>query len=374
MTSRTGRSAPGGGTPPSDLADVSPAWNDTVQVGLVIPLQGPAGLFGPSCDASARLALDEINAGSGVLGRELRLVLIDGGRSPEQVADEVDALVSTQLIDAVAGWHISAVREAVAPRTRGRVPYVYTALYEGGEHTPGVFLTGETPERQLFPALRWMVEQLDVRRWFIVGDNYVWPRGSALAARAYARTLGVEICGETYVPLGAEDYDEVLREIELTEPDGVLMFLVGDDAVGFNRSFAARGLQDRIVRLSTLMDENMLMATGAGATSGLFTAAGFFDTLRTDGSDQFRRNYTRRHGLTAPVPNSMGESCYEGLRLLAALWQRSQSFEVLRICGHAEQTGYDGPRGGAQLSAGHLSHPVYMARADALEFAVLDQL
>lgn len=363
----------GDGAPSPDFADVSPAWNDTVQVGMVIPLQGPAGLFGPSCDASARLALEEVNAGSGVLGRELRLVLIDGGRRPEQVADEVDALVSSQVIDAVVGWHISAVRKAVAPRTRGRVPYVYTALYEGGERTPGVFLTGETPERQLFPALRWMVEQLDIRRWFIVGDNYVWPRGSARAARTYARTLGVEICGETYVPLGAEDYDDVLREVELSEPDGVLMFLVGDDAVEFNRSFAARGLQDRIVRLSTLMDENMLLATGAAATSGIYTAAGFFDTLRTEGGDQFRRDYTRHHGVAAPVPNSMGESCYEGLRLLTALWQRSQSFDIPQICEQAERTGYDGPRGAVQLSGAHLRHPVYLARAEALEFAVLDQ-
>ena len=158
---------------------------DALDVALVIPLQGPAGIFGPSCECCARLAAEEVNAASGVLGREVRLVLVDGGAPPEQVATEVDALISGGVVDAVAGWHISAVREVVAPRIDGRVPYVYTALYEGGERSPGVFLTGETPNRQLRPALRWFASELDIRRWTIVGDDYVWPRSSARAAHRY---------------------------------------------------------------------------------------------------------------------------------------------------------------------------------------------
>src|SRR3712207_3649638 len=147
-----------------DVWRADDAWHQTLHVGLVIPLQGPAGMFGPSCEASAALAAEEINADSGVLGRQVRLVLIDGGQPPDRVADEVDALVSAGAVDAVTGWHISAVRQAVAPRTAGRVPYVYTALYEGGEQTPGVFLTGETPDQQLFPAMRWMGTRSEERR------------------------------------------------------------------------------------------------------------------------------------------------------------------------------------------------------------------
>jgi len=74
--------------------------------------------------------------------------------APGRVADEVGALVVADLIEAVVGWQISAVRQALAPRLALRVPYVYTALYEGGERTPGVFVVGETPSRQLLPAMR----------------------------------------------------------------------------------------------------------------------------------------------------------------------------------------------------------------------------
>ena len=347
---------------------------ETLHVGLVIPLQGPAGMFGPSCEASARLAVDEVNAASGVLGRRLGLVLIDGGQRPERVADEIDCLISAGGIDAVAGWHISAVRQAVAPRTADRVPYVYTALYEGGERTPGVFLTGETPDLQLYPAMRWMGAELGVRRWFIVGDDYVWPRVSATAARAYAQGLGGHVCAESYVRLGSEDFDSVLGNIERVQPDGVLMLLVGEDAVQFNRAFAARGLDERMVRLSPLMDENMLLATGPDGTEELYATAGFFESLGTASSLQFLAGYTRRHGLLAPAATSLGESCYEGIRLMTELWRRARSTQLSAICAVADSTGYDGPRGSVHLDDRHLRQHVYVARADGLDFDVLARL
>jgi ABC-type branched-subunit amino acid transport system substrate-binding protein len=331
-------------------------------------------MFGPSCEASARLAVDEINSEAGVLGRPLRLVLIDGGQRPERVADEVDCLISAGAIDAVAGWHISAVRQAVAPRTAGRVPYVYTALYEGGERTPGVFLTGETPDLQLYPAMRWMGAGLGIRRWFIVGDDYVWPRVSAAAARTYAERLDGQVCAESYVRLGSEDFGPVLEEIERVRPEGVLMLLVGEDAVQFNRAFAVRGLDERIVRLSPLMDENMLLATGAEGTEQLYASAGFFASLGTASSLQFLAGYTRRNGLLAPAATSLGESCYEGIRLMTELWRRGGSTNLPAICAVADSTGYDGPRGPVHLTDRHLRQQVYVARADGLDFDVLAQL
>src|SRR4051812_730979 len=195
-------------------SSAGPGSRDTLDVALVVPLQGPAGIFGPSCECCAQLAAEEVNAEAGVLGKELRLVLVDGGAPPEQVADEVDALIRAGVIDAVTGWHISAVREVVAPRIAGRVPYVYTALYEGGERSPGVFLTGETPVQQLRPTLRWFANELGIRRWTIVGDDYVWPRSSARAARRYLAELDGTVCDEIYVPLGTEDFEGTLTRVE----------------------------------------------------------------------------------------------------------------------------------------------------------------
>ncbi|WP_312892738.1 substrate-binding domain-containing protein [Allostreptomyces psammosilenae] len=345
-----------------------------MSVALVFPMQGPAGMFGPTCELCARLAAEEVNRAGGVLGRELRLVPVDGGASPDRVAAEVEALVSVGAVHGVTGWHISSVRRALAPRVAHRVPYVYTALYEGGERTEGVFLTSETPADQLLPAMRLLAGERRVRGWFVVGNDYVWPRRTAEAARRYARRCRGRVVGECYLPLGTGDFSGALRAIERSGADAVIMLLVGSDAVRFNRAFAAAGLDQRCLRLSTLMDENMLLASGAAATGGLYSTAGFFASLATQENLDFHGQYAGRFGVEAPQLGSLGESCYEGVLLLAALIERAGTLDVRAIDAAAGAVWYEGPRGRLRLSGRHVRQRVYLAEADGLEFTVVAEL
>jgi ABC-type branched-subunit amino acid transport system substrate-binding protein len=346
----------------------------TWDVALVVPLQGPAGIVGPSGELCAQLAVEEFNAEQGVLGREIRLVIVDGGAAPHQVGAEMDELVSAGVVDAVTGWHISSVRETVARRIAGRIPYVYTPLYEGGERSPWVFLTGETPASQLRPALHWFAKEAALRRWVIVGDDYVWPRQSAKAIRRYLAELGGKVLDEIYVRLGTQDFGDVVRRVEASGGDGVLMLLVGDDAVAFNRAFVAAGLDRDRIRFSPLMDENILLATGAENTRGLFAAAGYFETLATTDSLDFGARYQARFGPHAPVLNSLGESCYEGIRLLIELLRRAGDMDVRRMRAVSDGLGYDGPRGPVELRDRHLAQRIFLAAADGLDFDVIRQL
>lgn len=341
---------------------------------LLIPLHGSAGIYGPSCELCAELAAEEVNAQCGVLGRPVRLRLVDASGPPERVADAVAALVCRGLVDAVVGWHISAVRKAVAPRIAGRVPYVYTALYEGGEQSPGVFMVGETPYRQLLPAMRWLKAEDGVRRWCIVGNDYVWPRGTAAAARLYAPMCGGEICDEVFVPLGTTAFADVVRRVERQHADAVLMLLVGQDAVEFNRAFASAGLQESCLRLSTLIEENTLLASGGESTRGICAAAAYFESLVTSESLDFGQRYVRRFGLDAPTLNSPAESCYEGLLLLAALARAARTLDVRALCAIADSVFYMGPRGEVRMHGQHLDQRVYLAKADVLEFGVVAEL
>ncbi|MEV6797368.1 substrate-binding domain-containing protein [Micromonospora rifamycinica] len=345
-----------------------------VSVALVFPMRGPAGMFGPTCELCAQLAVEEVNRAGGVLGRELRLVPVDGGAAPAEVAAEVEALVSTGAVQGVTGWHISSVRQAVAPRIAHRVPYVYTALYEGGERTEGVFLTSETPDAQLWPAMRLLAREQGVRRWFVVGNDYVWPRRTARAAQRYARDSGARVCGRVFLPLGTENFGPVLRQIERAETDGVLMLLVGADAVRFNRAFGRSGLDQRCLRLSTLMDENMLLASGIGGTRRLFSTAGFFAGLVTRENLDFHGAFARRFGVDAPPLGSLGESCYEGVMLLAALIARARTLDVRAIGAAADAVTYHGPRGELRLRHRHVRQRIYLAEAHGLDFTVLSQL
>ncbi|SFE81533.1 substrate-binding domain-containing protein [Blastococcus tunisiensis] len=345
----------------------------TLRVALVVPLQGPAGIFGPSCEAVAATALTLINQ-TGVLGRDMSVEVVDGGAPPAQIAAEIGRLIDAGGIDGVTGWHISAVRQTLAPITAGRIPYVYTSLYEGGETRPGVFCSGETPARQVAPALRWLRDVRDVRRWFIIGDDYVWPRASVDVTRLFARRLDLRVAGTAFVPLGTRDFAQVLERIRGSDAQGVLMYLVGQDAVEFNRAFTQWGLQDDLVRFTPLMEENMLMASGADATEDLFVCASYFRSLATASALDLGADYVAQHGPDAPPLNNAAESCYEGLMTLAALAQHAGSVDVRRMLEVADGVGYDGPRGAVSFVGNHLQQPVHLAVADGVDFDVLTDL
>lgn len=347
---------------------------DAIRIGLAIPLQGPGGIFGPSCEAVAELYRRQTNE-VGVLGRPVELEVIDAGRPAGEVARHVQHLVETHRIDALTGWHISSVREAVAPITQGRIPYVYTSLYEGGESRPGVFCAGETPGAQIAPALRWLREELGLRRWHIVGSDYIWPRTSAQAASRYARSLGLEVLSTTLTRFGARDFTSVLDRIGRgPRADGVLMFLVGQDAVQFNREFTGRGLDGELVRLTPLMEENMLLASGPAAIRNLYVAAGYFRSLATGSSLDFVGDYTLAFGPEAPPLNNQGESCYEGLRLLTTLFTAAKDTSIDAVLRASDGVAYHGPRGTMELRSGHLKQRIYLAKAEVSDFDVLTAL
>lgn len=339
---------------------------DRFRVGLFVPLSGPAGIWGPTCLACAELAVDEINRRGGLRDRAVSLVVADAGGDPDHVAAAAADLVDAGAIDAVVGMHISAVRTALAGILSGQIPYIYTPLYEGGEVHRGVYCLGETPDEQLRPALAWLTAKRGVQRWALIGNDYVWPRRSHALARDYIAGLGASVVADRYLPLGTEDFDLLLDRLAQSDADAVLMSLVGQDSVNFNRAFAARGLDRRMVRLSMATDENMLLAIGPDNTEGLYAAAGYFANLATDGNLSFIERYRARFGARAPVLSALGQSIYEGFGLLDALDR--DNFAPSR------PLGYSTTRGSSYLDNGRKLTPIHLAEADGIEFRLLRNL
>jgi urea transport system substrate-binding protein len=342
----------------------------TINVALVVPRSGSAGIYGPSCEACAQLAIADLNATTGLLGRQVRLIPVDGSRSPAAVAAEIARLIAQGAIDAVTGWHISPVRQAIARVTGNRVPYVYGPLYEGGERTPGLFLTGETPSRQLLPAMDWMRAEYGIDRWILIGNDYVWPRQTGAAARDHARDRGSPLLDEVYMPLGTHDFTAAIGNIEATSAAGVILLLVGGDGVAFNRQFAAAGLADAVPRLSPHVEENMLLASGSESNDGLFAAAGYFEALNTTSSMDFAAHYYSTFGPAAPALNSIGESCFEAITLFIALVRRAGSLDVADLTCATQGLTYVSPRGEVTMRGNQLTQDIYVAEAKNLDFEI----
>jgi ABC-type branched-subunit amino acid transport system substrate-binding protein len=357
-------------TDPLEARLLAPDPGKAVRVGIVVPTSGTLGLLAPSALNCAALAAAELNAAGGILGRPVELVLVDGGKPAAAVAAEVSGLVRANALTALVGTHASDVRVALASVLGGSVPYVYTPPYEGGERTPGVFLLGETPQRQLRPALDRLLAGR-ARRWLLLGNDYVWPRRVHAAARRQLTSAGARVVGERYVPRGGADAAALVDEVAAARVDAVLLSLVGSDLVAFNRAFAQSPMAGRVARVCAALEENGLLGAGGDGSGELYAAMGYFAALGTDASLAFGERYTARFGPDAPVLNGHGEGAYDGVRLLAALAQRAGALSAPALDAVADGTRVEGGRGPFVLRDRHAVQPVYLARADGLEFEVI---
>lgn len=340
--------------------------DDSFSIGLFVPMIGVAGIWGPSAIACATLAAEEINKAGGLCGRELRIKCFNASDEAEDVAQMTRELVDSGSIGAIVGMHTSSVRRAVIEGCQGRLPYVYTALHEGVERSPGVYTIGETPDRQLQPAIDMFVNQWLARRWMFIGNDYEWPWISHRLARSYVNQSGGEVLTEEYVPLGADDFDEVLQKILDAKPDAVLLSLVGQDAINFNRAFGQAGLSRNILRLSCAIEENILLAVGEGNADNLFVSSGYFAALTDDANMSFKERYHQRFGQRAPTLNSLGQSNYEGIHFAAAL-----ALRALERDSKNKPFKFQGVRGIGWTSNSAISYPVHLARADGHLFRVV---
>ena len=343
-------------------------------VALCVPLGGSAGIWGPSGLACARLAVAELNRGGGIHGRNCRLLTVNAADDAPDIEAALVDLVETGQIDALIGLHTSAVRHRILRAVGGHIPFVYTPLYEGGERTPGVFAIGEVTADQLRPALRWLGEHRKPRRWLAVGNDYVWPHVAHRQARAYLDETGGEMVAETYVPFGTADFSAVIDQIRQCRADAVLVSLVGQDSVDFNRAFGSAGLARRVLRLSCAIGENELLGIGADNADDLYVSSGYFANLETDENLAFKARYRDHFGERAPTLNTFGQSTYEGVHFLAALFG-----QALRSPPDWEQMGrtpmrYQSARAASYAGAGTCNTPIYLARAEGHQFSVITRL
>lgn len=281
-------------------------------IGVLIPTSGAMGLLGPCAYACARMARDMWNEQGGLDGREVRITPLDSGESAARLDDEIRELLDTGQVDALVALSNTDVCRRVAEVVASRVPLIYTPLYEGCGLPDWVHAIGETPERQLLPAIDWLAQRYRPRRWYLLGNDYSWPRRTHAHAVPAIRAGDATVVRERYVPLGERDYDAVIEDIVASRADALLLSLLSADAVHFCRAFERAGLGGRVLRLSMCVEENTVLGVGAASTEGMFVAAGYFEALDSDVNGAFKERYRSQFGERAPALNSASQSVYEG--------------------------------------------------------------
>lgn len=342
-----------------------------VRVGLLVPFSGLDAMWGPPSQYSAVLASALINASGGILGREIELFGVNSGGQPEQVVSRVGELLEVHEVDVLVGTHMSNVRVAVRNAFSEAVPYVYATQYEGGEYGRGTFAIGETPEKQYGEAIRWMVRHMGTRRWYLLGNDYIWPRKTHMVLQQLIHEAGGEVVGIDYVPFGRADHGQALEKIRQASPDIVFECLVGTDCVTFNRAFAAAGMQDKLPRMSGVIEENVLMAIGPESAENLYAVAGYFNSLDTLENRSFLKEYQMAFGDTAPIQGGMSQTCYESIFCLATLAKKAGSLSVDALTRAGRDFTYFGARGRVRISEAGTEMACYLMRSNGNEYELV---
>nr|WP_315838929.1 substrate-binding domain-containing protein [Bradyrhizobium prioritasuperba] len=342
-----------------------------LRVANFIGLSGTPGIWGPASINATLLAVSEINRRGGILGREIEVTFHDTGGDIDDVVDKASEIVAGDDADIIMGSHISAVRVALRKVIAGRVPYIYTPVYEGGERTPGVMAIGETPRGQSRPAIQWLSEVKRAKRWYLIGSDYVWPWLSHRAIKRYIAQAGGQVVGEEFVPMGLHDHDEHLARIKKAKPDVVLVSLIGTNSILFNRAFAEHGLARKMLRFVGAMDETVLLGIGADNSENLYCSSGYFSDIASRDNDAFHTQYEDAFGRAAPPVGSVAQSNYEGLKFLETIAGSAGSLAGRPLQAAAKNISYRAARGEIVIRNGGARMPIYLAQASGLDFQVI---
>jgi len=344
----------------------SAAANRPFNVGLLIPTSGSLGLLGPSAFACARLARDTWNGNGGIDGREIRLAVLDASESATSLDDELDTMLQARELDALVTLSNTAVCRRISAVVDARVPMIYTPHFEGDGLPQWVHAIGETLHRQLVPAIDWMAQHYRPRRWYLVGNDYSWPRRCHQVARARLRSNGAEVVGESFVDLGEHRFEPIVDHIRETRADAVLISLVGGESVYMCRAFGAAGLAGKVLRLSVCIEENAILGMGSDNTDGMFVAAGYFASLESDVNGEFKERYRAHFGDRAPMLNSLAQSVYEGfvhVQQQAQGSSRTPGASILPSVRGLRRRSYEASR-----------DPVFLGAVEGLGVRVIQQL
>src|ERR1700754_1241134 len=175
------------------------------------------------------LAIEEINASGGGLGRPVEPVIYDPASDPKKFRAFSERLFQVDRIRLLFGCYMSSTRKAVLPVVEGhRGLLFYPTLYEGFEYSRHCIYTGAAPNQNALQLAKFLLSTYG-NRFLLVGSNYIYPyESNRLMADFVVQGRG-EVLDEIYVPLEAvpRDFDRVISKIKKASPDVIFSTVVG---------------------------------------------------------------------------------------------------------------------------------------------------
>jgi len=219
------------------IVNQSPSYplanNTPIKVGVLHSLSGTIPSNELAVSNATLLAIEQINAAGGLLGRTIEASIVDGQSSDAVFEQEARRLIREENVSALFACWTSACRKTLKPIVETYNTLMFYPLhYEGIEASKNIIYTGSTPNQQITASLHWLIKNLG-KKIYLIGSDSIFPRIANAIIRDYVNALNAEIVGETYLPLGSSDVVDALDQINRLKPDIILNTINGDSNFAF---------------------------------------------------------------------------------------------------------------------------------------------
>ncbi|MGM4887952.1 urea ABC transporter substrate-binding protein [Tardiphaga sp. 20_F10_N6_6] len=310
------------------------AVTDTeVTVGILHSVTGTMAISETGSVQAEKLAIDQINAMGGVLGRKIKFIQEDGASDWPTFAEKAKKLLVNDKVAAIMGCWTSASRKAVLPvmeQYNGML--YYPTFYEGLEQSKNVIYTGQEATQQILAGLDWVSKTKNGKSFYLIGSDYIWPRTSMKIARKHIEgKLGGKVSGEEYFPLGHTQFNSVINKIKLTKPDVIYAAVVGGSNVAFYKQLKAAGIDlSKQTMLTISVTEDEIDGIGGENIAGAYACMKYFQSLDNPNNKEFVAAFKKMWGEKTVI-GDVTQAAYLGPWLWKMTVEKAGSFDIDKI-------------------------------------------
>ena len=336
-----------------------------IVIAVPVGLSGVNSVVAPAVVQSGELAVEELNAKGGILGRPVKLVPLDDESGPAGAVKAFNTAIRQHKADVIITMETSAARNAGAPiAERAKVPFIYTSFYEGRACGKTLYINAWVPEQVVPPLIKFMTEKKKVKKWFAVGSDYAFGRGMIEAAKKTIMGMGGTILGEEYQPLQASDWTAIISKIRAANPDGIIYSTSGGGPnIDFLKQLKAAGLK---LPIGSLSIDELTAEAGGNAAEGVYYTGDYFTGIDNPQNKGFLVAMKKKFGADLKTPNALSEQEYDGVHAYAMAVEKAKSTDPGKVIEALPTIVFKGPRGAVQMNKQHHAPlPIYLAQVQA---------
>jgi branched-chain amino acid transport system substrate-binding protein len=324
---------------------------EAIKIGLIQPLTGSVAYNGTTDVNGSKLALDEINAKGGVLGKKVELVIEDGQCRPANSVNAAEKLIQRDKVVAISGAFCSSSTLAVMPVAANYKLPLITGVSSSAELTekgnPWFFRATETDALLAKSFSKILYDQLKLRKIAYVGVNDDFGRGGVAEFEKQMTALGATTVMKEYFEHGTSDFYTLLTKLRSSGADAVFVAAETQDGSIFVKQKAELGLTTKVFGVGSWATPDFIKLTGE-ASEGIYAAVPYASTMTTPKNKAFVTAYTDRYH---EAPGKYSAAGYNAISILAEAINRAGSTDSEKLRDALAKTDYEGPNGHFQFDS-----------------------